>query len=249
MFFILFLQTIPFLSLAQSGNNNTNSVDTTKTTIWDQSNDFIRKIPSLQILIDSAVSRDPRLNLKQLDVRQKELELAKARKAWTKDIISSSAGVNYGKFDNLVISKDLGIDQLNTRSEAQTRYSVGLSLKFPITTIFDHTEVKLAKIDLERIDYDKRELIKNIREEVYSKYNALIDAYQNYIILAGDFESYDIIAQNAEKDFYRNQMTLPEIINLKISNSKVKMELYNAKNKLQKAIWELHELTGIEIKF
>ncbi len=209
---------------------------------------FFSKLPPIQTFIDSALHRDPRVGEMKADIKRQTLELSLARKNWTKDIIGGSAGINYGKFDNLVISKDLGLDQLNTSAGEQTRYSVGLSMKIPIATLFDKSDVKRAKIDLEKLDYSKESLIKKIRDDVYLKYNDLVSSYQKYMILLSDFDSYDAFIQQAEKDFYRGQKSLSEVLNLKMNRSKAQIDLLDAKNNFQKAVWEIQELCGIEIK-
>jgi outer membrane protein TolC len=219
------------------------------TDIWIQANEFIRRIPSIETFIDSAISKNPQIKINGLNVKRKELEITKAKRNWTKDIISGSSDINYGRFDNLIIAKDLGIDNLNTTTSSQTRYSVGLSLKIPITPFLDKTDIKIAKVDLEQVKAEKQEAINVIRNEVYAKYNILIDCYIRYKILSGDFDTYNIISQQAEKDFYQNQNTITGLLNVKMSTSKAKIELLQARNNLEKAIWDIHELTGIQIQF
>jgi outer membrane protein TolC len=229
---------------AQSQVNDLN--DTTD--IWEQTTKFVRKIPSIETLIDSAISRNPQIKINGLNVKRRELEITKTKRNWTKDIISGSSDINYGRFDNLIIAKDLGIDNLNTTTSSQTRYSVGLSLKIPITPFFDKTDIKIAKVDLEQVKEEKQEVIKVIRNEVYAKYNTLINCYTTYKILSGDIDTYAILIQQAEKDFYQNQNTITNLLNLKMGISKAKIELLQARNNLEKAIWDIHELTGIQIQ-
>ncbi len=243
--FFLFLLFYSFHS--QSQNPNELKVDTTD--IWNQSDDFFAKLPSVETFIDSAIARYPLLKINELNAKKRELEITKAKRNWTKDIIAGSADLNYGRFDNLIISKDLGLDQLNTSSGDQTRYSVGLSLKIPIVPLLDKTDIKMAKFNAEQGELEKEVLIKNIREEVFVKYNILIDCYQKYKILVGDFETYSILAQQEERKFSRNQTELSVLLNSKMNNSKAKMELISSKSNLEKAIWELKELTGIQIQF
>lgn len=242
---VFFWASLSVVALAQDKN----IADTKFQKNQYEIDDFIRKLPPIETFIDSALTREPLVGQLKMDIKKQELELSLARKNWAKDIIGGSAGINYGKFDNLVISKDLGLDQLNTSAGEQTRYSVGLSMKIPIATLFDKSNVKRAKIDLEKLDYTKQSLIKKIRDDVYIKYNELISSYQKYMILIHDFDSYDAFIQQAEKDFYRNQKSLSEVLNLKMNRSKAQMDLLDAKNNFQKAVWEIQELCGIEIKY
>jgi outer membrane protein TolC len=245
---IIFFLFQLFYSLSTKGQD-VNQHLSDSTNIWNQSDKFLAHLPTLETFIDSALVRDPSLKMNELNVKKRDLEITKAKRNWTKDIISGNADVNYGRFDNLILSKDLGIDQLNTSGGAQTRYSVGLNLKIPITPFFDKTEVKMARFNSEQSAIEKQILVKSIREDVYNLYNKLIESYQKYKILAGDFETYTIIMQQSEKNFAQNQTNIVDVLNSKMSNSKAMLELITAKNNFEKAIWDIQELTGIRIQF
>jgi outer membrane protein TolC len=167
---------------------------------------------------------------------------------WSKDIIAGGINVNYGLFDNLIIAKDLGVDQLNTKANQQTRYTLGLSMKLPISYLYDHFDLKLAKIQLEQTQIEKQSLIKSIREEVYNRYNDLLRTYQKYMILLEDFDTYSVLLQNAEKDFLSNRISIQEVTSVKMANSKAKLDLNDAKNEFIRARWMLEELTGVPIR-
>lgn len=235
------------LNIAEAQSQNNIQKDTTN--VWALSDDFLQKIPSLEILIDSAIARSPELKVQNWIVKRSELEITKAKRIWTQDIVVGNAGINYGRFDNLIISKDLGVDVLNTSASEQMRYSVGLTVKIPVTPFLDRTDIKIAKNDLDQMKTEKQILVKSIREDVYNLYNKLIECYQKYKILAGDFETYSIIMQQTEKNFSQNQNNIVDVLNSKMSNSKAMLELITAKNNFEKAIWDIQESTGIRIQF
>jgi outer membrane protein TolC len=209
---------------------------------------FMLRLPPLETLIDSAVARAPVMKGQQINIEKGELNIRKSRYSWAKDIITGGVNVNYGLFDNLIISKDLGLDQLNTKANQQTRYTLGLALKLPITNFFDKYDLKMARLTLEQTEIEKQVMIQNIREEVYNRYNYLIGAYQKYAILLEDFDGYQILLDNAEKNFLSNRISIEEYTAVRMSNSKAKTELNDARNEFIKARWMLEELTGIPIR-
>jgi outer membrane protein len=212
----------------------------------NENDSFLSKLPSLESLIDSALFHAPMLKMQSLDLRIKDMEINNARKNWSKNIISGNASYNYG--DNLILSENLGLGQLSTNSKADSHYSVGFSLKIPITTLFDHQDLRKAEIELQKTEMQRLILVKSIREEVNTKYLNLTNAYQKYKILLDDFESHEINLQNAEKDFLNSRISVQEVTTIKMANSKAKLELTDAKSALSSAIWLLEELVGFQLK-
>ena len=213
-----------------------------------ETDSFLLKLPSLEVLIDSAIAHAPIMKGQDLNIARDKLAISRFRMNWSKDIIAGGINVNYGLFDNLIIAKDLGVDQLNTKANQQTRYTLGLSMKLPISYLYDHFDLKLAKIQLEQTQIEKQSLIKSIREEVYNRYNELLRAYHKYMILLEDFDTYTVLMQNAEKDFLRNRISIQEVTSVKMANSKAKLDLNDAKNEFIRARWMLEELTGVPIR-
>ncbi len=209
---------------------------------------FLMKLPPLEILIDSAIARAPLLKGHQLSIKKNELDVKRLKNNWRKDIVTGGVNVNYGLFDNLIISKDLGIDNLNTKANQQTRYTLGVAVKIPITAFLDKYDFRMAQLTLEQTEIEKQVLIQSIREEVYNRYNFLINSYQKYNLLLEDIDGYEILLSNAEKDFLSNRITVEEVTNVKMSVSKAKMELNDARNEFFRARWFLEELTGVPIR-
>jgi outer membrane protein TolC len=229
---------------AQTTSSGTDLTDSQRAEV----DSFLFKLPPLELLIDSAVKRAPIIKGQDLNIARDKLAISRLRMNWSKDIIVGGINVNYGLFDNLIISKDLGVDQLNTKNSQQTRYTLGLSMKLPISYFYDHFDLKMAKIQLEQAHFEKESVIRSMRELVYNRYNDLLGAYRKYMILLEDIDAYNILLQNAEKDFLSNQISVTEITAVKMANSKARLELSDAENNFVKARWFLEELTGVRIK-
>lgn len=214
--------------------------------IITETDPFLAGLPSLETMIDSALLHAPEIKMSSLDLKMKELDIANARKNWTKNIISGSANINYG--DNLVINESSGLGQLNTNTPAAPHYSIGLSLKIPIATIFDHQELKKANLQMERTEYQNLISRNSVRMEVSTRYTNMINDYQKFKSLSADIVSYEIIAQDAENDFKNSRISVQEITNLKMSFSKAKLDLSDAKNNFLNSKWLLEEIIGFKLK-
>lgn len=212
----------------------------------NETDSFLAGLPSLETLIDSAIVHAPELKMNSLDIKLKELDISGARKNWTKNIVSGSANFNYG--DNLVINEASGVGQINSDADAAPHYSVGFSIKIPIATIFDHQELKKANLEMEKTEYESIISQNALRIEVNNRYSNMVNAYQKYKSLSADIDSYEIIAQNADKDFLNSRITVQEITNFKMAYSKAKLELSDAKSNFLNSKWLLEEIIGFKLK-
>ena len=125
---------------------------------------------------------------------------------------------------------------------------MGVTLKIPVISFFNHYDYKMAKIEMEQTQTNRQLLIKGIREEVYSRYNLLVSSYENYNILNENFIDQEIIMENAEKDFLSNEVSVTEMSTLRISFAKAKIDLSKARYEFQRALWMLEEITGFRIR-
>jgi outer membrane protein TolC len=227
----------------QSGILSNANIDSNESAI----DNFLTKLPDLESLIDSALVHAPLFKLQSIDLRLKELAIENARKNWSKNILSGGASYYYG--NDLILNSVQDAGQVNTNSKASSHYSVGLSMKIPISILFDHQDLQKAKMELERTESEGLVLTKSIREEVNTRYLNLINAYQKYSILLDDFESHEINLQNAEKDFKSGKITVQEYTNQTMAYTKAKLEVSEAKNNFNNSIWLLEELIGFKLKF
>jgi outer membrane protein TolC len=243
-FSFLFLLCSSIHSIAQS--TLTDSIQNNFQSAFE-ADSFLLKLPSIEILIDSAIAHAPVIKVQNLSLQKNQLDLKHSKNEWTKDIINAGGIFSYGQFYD-INNSDISPVQQTTSASAQTRYSLGLTLKIPIISFFDRYDYKVAKIELEQTQSNKQLLIKEIREEVYNRYNSLISSYQNYKILFENFDDQNIIMENAEKDFMSNQISVSETSSLRISYAKAKIDLSKARYEFQKALWLLEEITGFRIR-
>lgn len=221
---------------------------TVKTASSFDADSFLRKLPPVEVLIDSAIAQAPDIRGQEISVRQSRLEVRRARTSWTSDMVNAGGIVNYGKLNDLYLADNSGAGQVAATTSSQTRYSVGLTVKIPISSMFNRSDYKAAKMELEQTENRKQALINSIREEVYSRYNNLLTTYQAYQILFETFTDQEVIMQTAERDFLNNQISVADLSNIRISWAKAKVDMSNAQYEFQKSLWMLEEMTGIRIR-
>jgi outer membrane protein TolC len=214
-----------------------------------EADSFILRIPSVETLIDSAIAHAPIIKVQDLSLQKNQLDIKHSKNEWTKDIINAGGILTYGQFYDINNNNStISPVQQTTSNSAQTRYSLGLTLKIPIISFFDRYNYKVAKIEHELTKNNKQLLVKEIREEVYNRYNSLMSSYQDYKILFENFDDQNIIMENAEKDFMSNEISVTEISSLRISYAKSKIDLSKSRYEFLKALWLLEEITGFRIR-
>lgn len=208
---------------------------------------FMIKIPTLDVLIDSALNHAPELKMYAVDMKMRQLDISNSKKNWSKNIVSGSASYNYG--DNLLLNDNLGLGQLSSGSEASSHYSVGLALKIPIAMFFDHQELKKSLLEKEKTEAQQMIIVQSIRENVNTRYLNMLNAYEKYKTLLTDKDSYEINLQTAEHDFLNSRISVQDLTSFKSAYSKTKLDLVQAKNEFNNALWLLEELVGFRLKF
>lgn len=206
---------------------------------------FLLELPSLETLIDSALARAPELRVQTAEEKLRMHQIDVARKSWSKNIITGNANYNYG--DNLILGDNAASSQLNSNYEASSHYSVGVSMRIPISSLFDHQELNTARIEMEKAQAERFLVVREVREEVNIRYLSLLNAYSRYKILLDDQESHEIALQNAQKDFLSGRISLEQVTGYQSANAKSKIDVAEAKNQFESAIWRMEEITGFRL--
>lgn len=196
------------------------------------------KIKPLDSLISMALKNAPGVNRLTTGQMQKKEEMAMSKKDWLQHV-AFTAGYNYG---NGVISDQLltSNDNQNTFVTRQNAtYNLGLSIRLPFSEVASRkNKIRLNKLAIEELEYQKSDIKKVIAEEVAKRYNQLnlsfkiielqtekLQANESALLIT---EGY-FKAGKAEMDAYR--MALDIMTTSKIELEKTKSEAwYNLKS-------------------
>lgn len=209
--------------------------------------DITKQLPPLSTLQSEAEIYSPLIKMQDAEVKIKQLQIRSLKKDWMSNI-GFDAGVKYGMFDNLILSQDLGIEDLQTSSTEQTRYSVGVSLKMPLKTFLDKTDVQIAKIELESLMYKRETLLSELRKLVVIQYNDVVRAYRNILVQNSSVEMYRVQMIQNERDFNDGIIGIAEYARVNNILAGSIMRLEELKLEYSTAILVLEETVGVKLE-
>ena len=241
---ILLVLTISVISFNQAKGQNLNE-------IIDKAlveNDITKQLPTLQQLQDSAVKHSPLLKIINSNVVIQQLKIKSEKRVWMKSL-GFEAGAKYGLFDNLILTEDLGYQDLATSTTEQTRYNLGVYLRIPLSTIIDNSNVKLATEEKNKLKYEIASNIKELRQLIIIQYNNIIKAHKAVVMRTTHAQSYQAQMYRADKDYENGKINIAEYVRLQDLALSAQIELENSKIELLTALQLLQETVGIKIKF
>ncbi|MBT8186871.1 MAG: TolC family protein [Croceitalea sp.] len=213
-------------------------------------NDISKKLPPLDSLIAIANDNSPRLKFFDADYEYWNGTVKLAKKAWLNNI-NLDAGYGYGIFDNLS-SQQLAGDPMSQAlfSSEQSRYTVGASIKLPLSSIFNRgREVKNAKAEAEKSKYQKDFAIWELEQLIVRQYNDLIKAHRLFFISNSIVETYKVQSVRAEKDFANGAINVTEYTRLQQMLNQAISAFESQRAEFLIALKSLEGTVGIEIQF
>lgn len=207
------------------------------------------KIKAVEELIRLATAAAPGLKVFSTTQDQTKEEMAITRKKWLRHL-SLAAGVNYG---NGVVADQLtnaaGTDNRFTYlSRQNVTYNVGLNIRLPFSELSSRkNEIKIQKLEIERLEYLKQDQQNFMREEVLKRYKSLAYCLKAVELQTQVVEANDIALQVAEN--YFKEGTLPmERYRMAVDETyTAKLELEKSKNEAWYCFRSLTELVGQSI--
>lgn len=211
-------------------------------------NDITNQLPTLQQLQDSAVKHSPLLKIIDSDMVIQQLKIKSEKREWMRSL-GFEAGAKYGMFDNLILTEDLGYQDLATSTTEQTRYNLGVYLRIPISSIIDNSNIKLATEEKNRLRYEKANSIKELRQLIIIQYNNIVKAHKGVVIRTAHVESYQVQMLRAEKDYENGVINIAEYARLQDVTLRAQLALEESKVELLTALQLLQETVGIKLSF
>jgi len=199
----------------------------------------------LDNLLDSAQQHSPLLKIINSDLIIQELILKSEKNEWL-SYFNLNGSVKYGRFDNLIISEDMGTEEA-VPTTAQMRYSVGFLFNIPFESFFDKTDKQIAKNEAIKLGFERDKTISELRKLVILQYGNLLRAHKRLIIKASELESEKMQMMDTELNYKNGLLTLSDytnqkgtLLNLHLTYEEAKIEFITAANLLQ-------EIVGIKL--
>lgn len=201
----------------------------------------------LEQLIDSAVSHSPTVlkqNSKQEIIKQ---QTKLSNKSWLNHI-AITGNTLYGSgtiVDNQLTANNQVISFQNSKS---VNYSVGMSMRIPISSIFNtRNEKKILNQQSKIIDFESQENIKMLINEISLKYYTLLNYLDQIELSAESMEANRMKMELSEKFFKSGKLDIgiykTDLDNYYMSKAKY-LEL---SNKCSQELFQLKQLVGSEI--
>ena len=222
------------------------SVDSS--TIESMHAEFKKKIPTLEMLIDTTCANSPILKSQQANIDINQLRLKITKNEWIKNINIESS-VQYGMFGNILLNSD-AVDPLANSvltTNKQTRYSTGLSIKLPISEILSRKhEIKIGEESLVQTRMEKEKLTEELRKLIIIQYNDLMLKHKVLLIINNNLLSQNLQLLMTEKEFLNNKVDIGELARIREMQSKSQIEYETAKTAFNTSYQLLQEITGIK---
>ncbi|MGX1928617.1 TolC family protein [Flagellimonas sp. 2504JD4-2] len=212
-------------------------------------NDITRVLPSLDSLIALAHQNSPELKYRDADQKYWKARQRLAQTKWL-DYLYLEAVYSYGVFDNLTASQLSGAPQPSQTlfSTEQDRYTVGPSLKIPISAILNRKNtVRSAKAEAEKSRYEKEVDKVRIRELVITRYNGLLKAHRLLFVYGTIVDTYKVQALRAETDYKNGIIPVSEYTRLSQMLNEAIVAHESQKSELSLAVLLLEEVVGIKL--
>ncbi len=206
--------------------------------------DISTMIPTLTVLIDSAVAHNPTLKSSDLQVIIKKYALKSDKNIWTKNL-NLQADLRYGNYTNYSTSALDNIAVATTRSEL--RYGVGGSVKFVVYDFLDRkNQIRMAKTEIDLANSIFEEKKSELRKIVILQYNDLILKQRLVKLSSKNLETAKINMQLVEKEFLNGVIPLTEYSRISISVSDAEVSFENARMDFLTAYMILEEIVGMK---
>ena len=210
--------------------------------------DITSYLPSLDVLIDSAISNDPSIRFRnqQLIVNHSKLRTSQTR--WSNNI-GVQADVRYGTFDNFSTNTAAGQSpSIVATATTQTNFGVGAYIKFPVFDLVDRrNQIKLARTEIDQAQSMADQQTKEVRERVITQYNELVKKQNLLKILSRYLETSRLNLQMAEKEFINGTIPVTEFARITDIVTRSETDFEILRMDFRTAYMVLEEITGIKL--
>lgn len=209
--------------------------------------DITERLPSLAELQALAEENSPYYKMLDAEVRKGHSLVKEEQREWMY-WVGIEGNAKYGLFDNLIIKEDLGLEESNTETTEQTRYSIGAFMKIPLSSLLDNSNIKTAKAEEEEILIHQREVKRReFRQLIITRYYDVVKENRGIIIKNNTVETFKVQCMRAKEDFENADITIDEYAKLEAMLAKATLSLEEAKLDFIAAYKKLEETIGVKI--
>jgi outer membrane protein TolC len=205
------------------------------------------KLPPLSVLIDSAISNDPYIRFRDLQLVINNCKLKANRVEWTRNV-GFQADVRYGNFYNYSINSSGGTDPAAiATNRLETKYGGSLYVKFPVYDFLNRrNQLKLAEVEIEQARSMSEVQRDETRQLVIRQYNDLVLKQRLLRIKAKYLETSRIKMQMVEKEFTNGIISVTEYARISEIVTRTEADFEIARVDFLTSYLILEEITGMK---
>ncbi len=208
--------------------------------------DITKRLPPLQVLIDSATYNSPSMLYEDLKRTYYEYEQLSEERAWLEHF-SVNLDMNVGKWNFWDKNEVSNVDKYFRLQSWRDNYAIGFYMRFPLATLVDRRnrikkQKKWQEISMAQKEINKRFLVK----EVITIYNDL-QQYQQYIRIYNDYQNFTLLQmQMAQNEFLNGEISTAEYTRLKEIQTRGAINFQQAVAEFNKNYQLLEVTTGMK---
>ena len=204
-------------------------------------------IPPLQTIIDTAISRNPFVKLRDIQVDMNSYKLKAFKRDWTRNL-GVQTDILYGTFNNVSANSSQGQNTslLSTRS-IQLNYGAGGFIRLPLYDLINRrNQNRLAKADIDQAQSYAMEQRTELRQIVIKQYNELIIKHRLLKIRSKYIETARIHMEMAEKQFLNGVINVAEFTSVTEIVARGEAEFETSKMEFRTSFMLLEEISGMK---
>jgi outer membrane protein TolC len=240
---MLYLCFSPLLIDAQVGEQ----VDLGEEGFNPITDDITKKIPTLEVLIESAMMNSHRIRYWDKQIKLSEYNLKTTKRDWAR-YFSFSGSIQEGSWTSLSMVEDQLGNSIGTLGTTdQTRWSVGLVVRVPLINLIDYkNQTNIAKVEIESKIEEKLEEKRGIRAQVITLYNELVIQQKMLQLDIDNIEYQTLTTEMAEKEYEQNKISLTDMARVNDELSMARGRYVTTKINFINTYVMLQEITGVK---
>jgi outer membrane protein TolC len=202
-------------------------------------------LPPLQVVIDSALTRNGMRKFRNQEIGVKESRLASERIFWTRNL-NFVAETSYGNLNNFSTNADRAGSTSALTNTTQYNYGAGLSVRFPIFDLINRkNQINLAKYEVAGAKDMLQSQEDEIRQEVIKMYHDIILKQKILKINSKALGDNKVNMEMVEKEFRNGVVPISEYVRYTTITAEAEVAFESVMSEFIIAKKLLEDMTGL----
>jgi len=208
--------------------------------------DITKKIPSLEVLIDSAIINSHRMRYWDKEITITEYETKSIKRDWA-NYFAIGGDYKDGRTTSLVFVEDQMGNEVGTLGTTnQARYSLGITFRIPLIAPLDYNnQIKIGKMKIESKIEQKLTEQQALRTEVINLYNELVINQKMLKLDIDNIEYLELTSEMAGTEYSNNKLSLFDLSRARDNLARARYRYVRTKIMFVNAYVMLQEVTGV----